>query len=718
MPKINPPPKPPPSDTNNKTNIKPTSKSKGETKKELKNKKGDNSEILNTTKKITETIDTIESDLNKYKDLLSKLENNYSSVNPHELSNINFKIDDEEDDPEYFPILEEKFCECPECENCEDCDKCCFSSSNLDTDSESESDSEPEVKIIIKSTKKTRNSKKDKEGSEESSSDEEEDDEDEEDETDKNDKKSQEIKAILDKLLGVDKSKQNNESKYKKDTKDKKDKKETKAQKDNNDNDDDLSISNQMKSFPLFMLFNSSTSGGSFGDILNNVARKRDSNVAGSESVASDNKRQKLDAIDREYKSILHTKDKDDYEYFCGLNIDEKTKIIEEEKRVKEISNDKMPLRMKVMTSSLPPIIKGEIIRKLASSKYGFGGNPKMMDWVEHIMRVPWSTYFPMPISISDDSNKISNYMMSIYNRMDQAVCGHSETKCHIIQIIGKWITNPTAVGNCLALQGPMGVGKTTLVKEGLAPALGRPFNFISLGGATDASFLEGHSFTYEGSIPGQMVEVIQRSKCMNPIIYFDELDKISKSHRGEEIANLLIHITDTQQNDKFHDKYFGNIDIDLSKVFFVFSYNHDENVPPILKDRLQVVRIKGYNSNQKCKIANEYMFPRFCTDMGFKPDELKITDDVISYIISNFADKEEGVRNLGRCLDTLVSRLNVLRLIQRSTMTETAEFLEKLPFKAKDIPLITNNFLITREIIDNILDRPKVDVSHHHMYL
>jgi ATP-dependent Lon protease len=435
-------------------------------------------------------------------------------------------------------------------------------------------------------------------------------------------------------------------------------------------------------------------------------------------NLTNDLKRQKMDSIDREYKSFLQTKDKDDYEYFCSLDVEQKSKILSEEKLVRELSNDKQPIRIKVINSSLPPIIKGEIIRKLSTGKSGLGGNPKMMDWVDHIMRVPWSIYFPMPISISDETDKISKYMSSIYARMDLAVCGHSDTKCHIMQIIGKWITNPQAVGNCLALQGPMGVGKTTLVKEGLAPALGRPFNFISLGGATDASFLEGHSFTYEGSIPGQMVEVIQRSKCMNPIIYFDELDKISKSHRGEEIANLLIHITDTQQNDKFHDKYFGNIDIDLSKVFFVFSYNHDENVPPILRDRLQVVRIKGYNPAQKCKIAIEYMFPRFCKDVGFNPSELVINDDVITYIINNFADKEEGVRNLGRCLDTLVSRLNVLRLVQKSTSQETSEFLDKLPFKAKNIPTITNNFLITREIIDNILDRVVVDVSHHHMYL
>jgi ATP-dependent Lon protease len=463
---------------------------------------------------------------------------------------------------------------------------------------------------------------------------------------------------------------------------------------------------------PMVFLMSSKPSGINFETDDGNGKRKA------SASITNDLKRRKMDEIDREYKTFLNTKDKDDYEYFCELDLDQKIKILAEEKLVKDLSNDKLPLRMKVINSTLPPIIKGEIIRKLSSSKCGFGGNPKLMDWVQHIMRVPWSVFYPMPISLSDNTSKISSYLTNIYSRMDQAVCGHNETKCHIMQIIGKWITNPAAVGNCLALQGPMGVGKTTLVKEGLAPALGRPFNFISLGGATDASFLEGHSFTYEGSIPGQMVEVIQRSKCMNPIIYFDELDKISKSHRGEEIANLLIHITDTQQNDKFHDKYFGNIDIDLSKVFFVFSYNHDENVPPILRDRLQVVRVKGYNTTQKCQIAIDYMFPRFCKDNGFEADDLKITDDVINYVVSNYADKEDGVRNLGRCLETLVSRLNMIRLVQNCPTQETSDFLDKLPFNAKKLPIFTKNFLITRDIIDDVLIRPKVEVSHHHMYI
>ena len=101
-------------------------------------------------------------------------------------------------------------------------------------------------------------------------------------------------------------------------------------------------------------------------------------------------------------------------------------------------------------------------------------------------------------------------------------------------------ISNPSKCGNVFAVHGPPGVGKTTIIKDGMSKALNLPFAYISLGGATDSSYLDGHGYTYEGSIPGKIVDVISKVKCLNPIIYFDELDKISKTSKGEEIANLL----------------------------------------------------------------------------------------------------------------------------------------------------------------------------------
>ena len=137
---------------------------------------------------------------------------------------------------------------------------------------------------------------------------------------------------------------------------------------------------------------------------------------------------------------------------------------------------------------------------------------------------------------------------------MNRVIYGQDETKDVIIQIISKMITNPQKSGNVFAVYGPPGVGKTTIIKEGMSQALGLPFAFISLGGATDSSYLDGHGYTYEGSIPGKIVDLLKKSKCMNPIFYFDELDKVSDTRKGEEIANLLIHLTDPSQNNMFQD--------------------------------------------------------------------------------------------------------------------------------------------------------------------
>ena len=126
--------------------------------------------------------------------------------------------------------------------------------------------------------------------------------------------------------------------------------------------------------------------------------------------------------------------------------------------------------------------------------------------------------------------------------------------------------------GNVLAIQGPMGNGKTTtLIKEGISKSLNRPFAFIALGGASDSSFFDGHCYTYEGARWGRIVDILHKCKCMNPIICFDELDKVSDTSKGDEIINMLIHMTDSSQNKEFHDNYFPGVDIDLSKVLFFF---------------------------------------------------------------------------------------------------------------------------------------------------
>jgi ATP-dependent Lon protease len=263
-----------------------------------------------------------------------------------------------------------------------------------------------------------------------------------------------------------------------------------------------------------------------------------------------------------------------------------------------------------------------------------------------------------------------------------------------ILQMIGQWISNPNSLGTAIAIKGPPGTGKTTLIKEGVSKILNRPFAFLALGGATDSSFLEGHSYTYEGSSWGKIVDIMIQSKCMNPVIYFDELDKVSETFKGEEIIHMLTHLTDPSQNSLFQDNYYPGINIDLSKVLFIFSFNDESKVNRVLKDRMYVINTKGFNTKEKIKICRDYVLPELYDTYLFKHEDIIINDDILEYVIDKFTNKEEGVRNLKRCIESIISKINIYYLTGDSNNID-------LNFKIKDFKL---PYIINREDIDNFL--------------
>ena len=260
--------------------------------------------------------------------------------------------------------------------------------------------------------------------------------------------------------------------------------------------------------------------------------------------------------------------------------------------------------------------------------------------------------------------------------------------------MLGQLITNPKSIGSAIAIHGPPGTGKTSLVKDGISKILNRPFAFIALGGATDSSFLEGHGYTYEGSTWGKIVQILIDTKCMNPIIYFDELDKISDTPKGEEITGILTHLTDTTQNTQFHDKYFAELDFDLSKCTFIFSYNDESKVNPILKDRMYRIQTKGYNQKQKTVIANIYLLPKIREQVKFKSEDIIIPEQTIHYIIENHCNKEDGVRNLKRCLEIVYTKLNLYRLMRPDSNLFEEDMSLKVEFP----------FTVTKTIIDKLI--------------
>lgn len=273
-----------------------------------------------------------------------------------------------------------------------------------------------------------------------------------------------------------------------------------------------------------------------------------------------------------------------------------------------------------------------------------------------------------MPITIADGVERCHEFMTDAKTRLDVAVYGLNDAKMQIMQMVGQWIANPAAIGTAVAIHGPPGTGKTSLVKEGISKILGRDFAFIALGGATDSSFLEGHSYTYEGSMWGKIVDILIRCKSSNPVIYFDELDKISETSKGDEIVGILTHLTDTSQNSQFHDKYFSEVGFDLSKCLFIFSYNDESRVNPVLLDRMYKIKTTGYSTKDKTYIAQHHLIPRIRAEVAFAEGDIVIPDAVIEYIVEHHTQQESGVRNLKRCLETVYTKLNLHRLMRPGT--------------------------------------------------
>jgi ATP-dependent Lon protease len=309
-------------------------------------------------------------------------------------------------------------------------------------------------------------------------------------------------------------------------------------------------------------------------------------------------------------------------------------------------------------------------------------------------MRIPFNKYKNISININDGIDKCSEFVENAKKQLDNCVYGLNDAKMQIMQMIGQWISNPSSLGTAIAVKGPPGTGKTSLIKDGISKILGREFAFIALGGCGDSSYLEGHSYTYEGSTYGKIVQILMDSKCMNPVIYFDELDKVSDTARGQEIISLLTHLTDTTQNSQFRDKYYSDVDFDLSKCLFIFSYNDENLVNPILKDRMYRIQTKGYDLKEKQIIARNYLLPKIREQVGFEEGQIIIPDDVLSHIISNQAKGESGVRNLKRCLEIVHTKLNLYRLVK----SDTALFEKEMGLK------VSFPYTLTKKDVDTLV--------------
>ena len=264
---------------------------------------------------------------------------------------------------------------------------------------------------------------------------------------------------------------------------------------------------------------------------------------------------------------------------------------------------------------------------------------------------------------INSDMKEITDYMTEVKTTLDKAVYGHDKAKKQIERIIGQWI-NGEQDGYCFGFEGPPGVGKTSLAKRGLSDCLkddkgvSRPFSMIQMGGDSNGSTLHGHNYTYVGSTWGSIVQILIDKKCMNPIIFIDEVDKISRTENGKEIVGILTHLLDPAQNDCFQDKYFTGIDLDLSKALFILSYNDVSAIDKILLDRVHRIKFESLSLEDKLVISKTHILPEVYKKMGLE-DMIKFDDEVLKFIIDEYTC-ESGVRKLKEILFEIVGEINL----------------------------------------------------------
>ena len=399
-----------------------------------------------------------------------------------------------------------------------------------------------------------------------------------------------------------------------------------------------------------------------------------------------------------------------DNEYFMKLSLDKQRSILDELREVNRIGHHEKPDLIRLLEADMPKSYKAKALTKMNTLKNldpGAGEYVKVKQWVDTFMKIPFGKYASLPVQISSGIDKCGEFMLNAKTQLDNAVFGMNDAKMQILQLMGQWISNPGSIGGAFALKGPMGTGKTTLVKEGISRILNRPFAFIPLGGATDSAYLEGHSYTYEGSTWGKIVETLIQSKVMNPVFYFDELCKVSDTPKGEEIISILTHLTDTTQNSEFHEKYFSNVDFDLSKALFIFSYNDEHKVNPILRDRMTVIETSGYSSKDKQTIARDYLLPSIRKNLNITDDDITISDEVLQKVVSEYTGEEKGVRNLKRALECVFNKLNMYRLVKPGTQL----------FDNEDTMEVTYPYNITEDVVKKLLKRKEVPQHIHFMY-
>lgn len=372
------------------------------------------------------------------------------------------------------------------------------------------------------------------------------------------------------------------------------------------------------------------------------------------------------------------------------------TSIKEQISKIKSINVDDIDYTKQLITNkAIPENVKSLTMEKIEEMKSFNNEYFKQLTFVKNIINYPWPSpgediFFQ---NLKKDSNKAKKYIEIVEDKLKNSSYGHEEAKKSLLQIIGKWISNPTSQGTSFGFVGPPGVGKTLLAKS-VSKALNIPFAQITLGGQNDGEILHGHGYTYSGSQPGMIIKKMVEMGKSRCILYFDELDKACSKHgQVNEITSILIHLTDPNMNKTFQDRFFQGVEFPLDKVIMIFSYNDSSLVDPILLDRIKEINISPYTIKDKIEIIRNFTLPELQNNIGLDDLELNVSNDVIEYIIDNYT-LEAGVREIKRKIEDIILNLNLDKIYKTGMFTKNRkkiQFTETMIKKILKTPLDDN---------------------------
>ncbi|XP_008654838.1 lon protease homolog, mitochondrial-like isoform X1 [Zea mays] len=371
-----------------------------------------------------------------------------------------------------------------------------------------------------------------------------------------------------------------------------------------------------------------------------------------------------------------------------GLETDDKTTLSEKFRGRIEAKKDRCPPHvLQVMDEELTKL------QLLEASSSEFSVTRNYLDWLTVL---PWGDY--------SDENFDVHHAQHI---LDEDHYGLADVKERILEFIAVGKLRGSSQGKIICLSGPPGVGKTSIGRS-IARALNRKFYRFSVGGLADVAEIKGHRRTYVGAMPGKIVQCLRSVGTANPLVLIDEIDKLGKGHSGDP-ASALLELFDPEQNANFLDHYL-DAPVDLSKVLFVCTANVIEMIPSPLLDRMEIIAIAGYITDEKMHIARNYLEKKTREACGIKPEQVEVTNDALLALIENYC-REAGVRNLQQQIEKIYRNI-ALKLVRQGVSNESPQ--DIMVVEAEKNPV---NFDVATKVEDknsknSIAEDASVDVS------